>query len=113
MNKDFMYLVMDHTHGINNELQEMVDDFEKYEEEIIDTLDYYLPEEMYYIAKKHARDNHVTTTLWLDMCKSYVMYKVLYAPKVERDNYYTELMLFAAEKFALICAALTLVKEED
>jgi hypothetical protein len=40
------------------------------------------------------------------------MYKVLYAPKTERENYHTELMLFAAEKFALICAALTLVKED-
>jgi uncharacterized protein YtpQ (UPF0354 family) len=109
--KDFMYLVIDHTHGINNDLQEMVDEFEKYEEEIIDTLDYYIPVEMYKKASKHAYDNNLTAQMWLLICKSYVMYKVLYAPKVERENYSTELMLFASEKFALICAALTLCKE--
>jgi hypothetical protein len=41
------------------------------------------------------------------------MFKVLYAPKVERDNYYTELMLFASEKFAYIAAALSLVVKGD
>jgi hypothetical protein len=110
MEKDFMYLVLDHTHGINDELQEMVDDFDKYENEIIDTLDYYVPWELYNAATKHADDNHTTAKRWLLICKSYVMYKVLYAPKTERENYHTELMLFAAEKIALICAALTLVK---
>jgi hypothetical protein len=113
MNKDFMYLVMDHTHGINNELEEMDDVFDTYEERIIDTLDQDVPVEMYNKAVKYAYENHMTTTRWLLNCKSYVMFKVLYAPKVERDNYYTELMLFASEKFAYIAAALSLVVKGD
>ena len=108
-NKDFMYLVLEHSHGINNELQDMVDDFDKYEENIIDTLDKFDPVEMCDVSNKYAHDNNMTTQRWLLFCKSYVMYKVLYAPKTEKENYHTELTLFAAEKFALISAALTLV----
>ena len=110
-NKDFMYLVIDHTYGINDELQQMTDDFDRYENEIIDTLDYYVPVEMYNKANKHAHDNNMTAQRWLLICKSYVMYNVLYSPEVERENYHTELLLFASEKFALISAALTLCDE--
>jgi hypothetical protein len=111
MEKDFMYLVLDHTHGINDELQSMEDDFDKYEEEIIETLDYYVPVEMYHAAQNHVQDKYMTEKRWLLICKSYVMYKVLHAPKTEKENYHTELVLFAAEKFALISAALTLCDE--
>jgi hypothetical protein len=109
MDKDFMYIVMDHTHGINNQLENMVDEFEKYEEQIIDTMDQFDPIEMFYKARQYAHEEYMTIQRWLLMCKSYVMYNVMYAPKVEKENYHTELMLFASEKFALIAAALSMV----
>jgi len=108
--KDFMYLVLDHTCGINNELEKMVDDFDNYEAEIINTLDHHDPAEMYDAAHKYAHYYYMTTQKWLLMCKSYILYNVRNAPKVERENYHTELLLFASEKFALIAAALTLYR---
>jgi hypothetical protein len=109
MNKDFMYLVIDHTWGMNDELGKSYDKFSDKEEELIECLDSRTPNELHNKISRICRKHDIGYNEWLLLLIDYLKYNILYASETDKTNYRENLNCFAADKFALIYSVMSVV----
>ena len=105
VSKDFMYLVLDHTWGMNDELGKSYDKFSDKEEQLIECLDSRTPRELYNKSRKICDKYNIDDSEWYLLLTDYLKYNILYASETDKTHYQENINCFAADKFAMIYVA--------
>ena len=106
LDKDFMYLVLDYTWGMNDELNNMGKELSDKEEDFICCLDTWKHQDLLKVANDKAAKYDMSVYQWLLQTKSYLKYQFLFASKTDKLNYMDNLICFLAEKLSLIDSVL-------
>ena len=110
-NKDFMYLVLDYSWGMNDELCNMGEELLEKEEDFIFCLDTWKHKDLLEAANEKAAKYDMGTYQWLLLLKSYLKYQFLFASKTDKKNYMDNLICFLAEKMSLIDSVLSTITD--
>lgn len=111
LDKDFMYLVLDYTWGMNDELSNMGEELLAKEEDFIYCLDTWKHKDLLEAANNKAVKYDMSVYKWLLLTKSYLKYQFLYASKTDKANYMNNLICFLTEKMSLIDSVLSILKD--